>query len=66
MPVNNVFLRANKGKPFKSASSNPKNPETPHFKTSIYAHDQNSNMVHRGYNKYRENEDELFLPGEFH
>ena len=63
IPLSQVFLRMNKGKPFKSASANTKDAETPHFKTSIYAHDQKSNMVKRGYGNYREAEDELYLPG---
>ena len=54
IPLSRVFLRVNKGKPFKSASANPKEGDTPHFKTSIYAHDQNSNMVHRKYGKYND------------
>lgn len=63
IPLSRVFLKVKKGKTFKSASSNPKDKGGKEFKKSIYAPDQKSNRVHRGYDKYKEEEDDLYLPG---
>ncbi|CAI2386894.1 unnamed protein product [Moneuplotes crassus] len=63
IPISRVFLKLNKGKAFKSASSNPKDKNNKEFKKSIYAHEQKSNMIHRDQEKYPDAKDDLYLAG---
>lgn len=65
IPLNQVFLRLNKGKEMNSASHNPVPKPNAQFNASIYAFDQKSNMVHHNKIGQQENQkvDELYLEG---